>query len=849
MTTRFLLQVLTLVLLGAMGSQEARAEALPPLKAEPSWLITQESGGVAYFVQTTPARIRRYDVAAAAWLSDIALSETPTAFTVDAQHLYVSFGRRTSRFALDGSGEAHVRNTTDDVRTLFVVGDFLYLGSYNRYWSVEKATGDQIDYEEYFYSLGRQVSVAPTRGKVFGRSSGVSPSDIFSVTLNPDGTFGEMGESPYHGDYPSASRTYVFPGEARVADDAGIVYNTRDLTYSHSLGGSFQDLAFYGDLPIVARNGEVIAYSNAFLETGRYKPANPPLDILVHGREVVSFYESPAGIGVERFSLDLLQPAEPGEPVDPAGLPYEPDQVVVGKDQVVYLLSRAHLSIFRWSIPLQRYLETIPLLDAPSYMAYSEETHRLYLSYSTGTIYQIRLAESIREVPFANSPAPPCGLATAGEYVFTCDQSGAWVSHFVYHPDGRLISQKDWNYWSLEYVWNEVNRRMYFFRDDTSPNDVHWEEVLSDGSLGEAGESPYHGDIQTLHPIRIFPDGKGVLLGSGEILDATTLELEDSLSNPIDDAAWVQGTLFTLRTLEGGGGVELQKWGHNYGFVARRQFPGEALRLFGRRNHLLVISQVGGVPQFSFWDSNLSPLLSAEPLSLGDGRFSVSAVWQIPNGSAGEGHPVQLTRDTGYFWFFNQSNVEIVVKVLDACSFSDRFWVFAGGLTNVDVELTVVDNLTGQVRTYHNPQGRSFQPLQDTAAFDTCHASQAAGPAGAPDLWTPAAAPILLNSARFDVEISWTTPQGQRGTGQAVALTADTGYFWFFDPANVEVVVKVLDGCAINGQYWVFASGLTNVATEMRVTDTQTGQSRIYRNPQNQAFLPVQDTGAFDGCP
>ncbi|MEP6769608.1 MAG: hypothetical protein ABJC61_13125 [Acidobacteriota bacterium] len=49
-----------------------------------------------------------------------------------------------------------------------------------------------------------------------------------------------------------------------------------------------------------------------------------------------------------------------------------------------------------------------------------------------------------------------------------------------------------------------------------------------------------------------------------------------------------------------------------------------------------------------------------------------------------------------------------------------RWWVFAGGLTNVEVTLTVSDLHTGAVRTYRNPLGTAFQPLQDTAAFATC---------------------------------------------------------------------------------------------------------------------------------
>lgn len=835
-----------LLLIAIFPGLAAGQGRLPKDESSKPWLIAQESGGILYFVQANPPRIKRYDVEAAAWRSDIVLGETPTAFTVDSQHLYVSFGRRTSRFSLNGTGEFHLKNTPSEANVLFVIGDFLCLGSYGSLWSVDKTSGSQIDFEEFFYSP-QGIDVAPSLRKAFGRSIGVSPSDILVLEMNADGTFGELQDSPYHGDYPSAGQTYVFPGEARVADDSGIVYNTSDLTYSNSLGGAFDDLAFYGDLPIVLRGGEVIAYSNAFLETGSYKPSKTPLEIFVHGGQVFSFYRDGTGIGVEKFLIDLLEPAEPGQPVDPNGLAYEPDSMVVGKDDVVYLLSRANLSIFRWSIPQRRYLETIPLVEAPSYMAYSAETHRLYLSYPPGPIRQIHLAESTHETPFVNSPQTPCGLATAGEYLFVCDPSGAWVSHFTYSPAGELIAQREWNYYSEEYVWSEVNGRMYFFRDDTGPNDVHWEEIAADGSLGEEGESPYHGEIRTIHPLRVSPDGSTVVLGSGEIFDALTLERTDSLSNDIADAAWLLGTLFTIRPIEGGGS-ELQKWGANYGVSARRELAGEPLGLFGRRDHLLAVTRVNGVPRFSQWNSALGEFAGLPPLALGNGRFTVRAVWRTPDGGTGEGHAVPLTSDTGFFWFFNAANVEMVLKVLDGCAVNDRLWVFAGGLTNVEVEITVVDNQTGEIRTYSNPPGTPFQPIQDTNAFRGCSAAQSSGLESLPG-GLASAAGLLLNNDRFDVEITWRTADGQNGTGHGVELTSDTGYYWFFGENNVEAVVKVLDGCAVNGRYWVFAGGLTNVETEIRITDTVTREVRTYTNPQGRPFQPIQDTGAFAHCP
>ena len=63
------------------------------------------------------------------------------------------------------------------------------------------------------------------------------------------------------------------------------------------------------------------------------------------------------------------------------------------------------------------------------------------------------------------------------------------------------------------------------------------------------------------------------------------------------------------------------------------------------------------------------------------------------------------------------------------------------------------------------------------------------------------------------------------------------------------MVVKVLDACSFDGHYWVFAAGLTDVAVTLTVTDTDTGASKIYRNPQRTAFLPIQDTSAFSDCP
>lgn len=109
-----------------------------------------------------------------------------------------------------------------------------------------------------------------------------------------------------------------------------------------------------------------------------------------------------------------------------------------------------------------------------------------------------------------------------------------------------------------------------------------------------------------------------------------------------------------------------------------------------------------------------------QTLCLSDDRFRVRANFRPENDEAGTAQVVELTQDTGYFWFFDAANVEMVVKVLNACSFADRFWVFAGGLTNVEVAMRVEDTQTGASHVYTNPASTPFQPIQDTNAFATC---------------------------------------------------------------------------------------------------------------------------------
>ncbi len=109
----------------------------------------------------------------------------------------------------------------------------------------------------------------------------------------------------------------------------------------------------------------------------------------------------------------------------------------------------------------------------------------------------------------------------------------------------------------------------------------------------------------------------------------------------------------------------------------------------------------------------------------------------------------------------------------------------------------------------------------------------------------PPVPPLELGEGSYRITARWRLADGTFGTGRGSGLTADTGTFWFFDPDNVELVVKVLDACPVNGHRWVFAAGLTSVGVELEVEEVGSEITRTYQNPVDTPFLPVQDTRAF----
>ena len=162
--------------------------------------------------------------------------------------------------------------------------------------------------------------------------------------------------------------------------------------------------------------------------------------------------------------------------------------------------------------------------------------------------------------------------------------------------------------------------------------------------------------------------------------------------------------------------------------------------------------------------------------------------------------------------------------------------------------MTVRDTETGNLFTQHNPRG-------DLCGFGETGALPARRGAVSSTLLQPGEASSALPSelssfhgGRFVVEVEWQTPAGS-GVGTAVPLSSESAAFWFFRPENLEMLVKVLDGCALNDRYWVFAAATTSVEYDLTVKDATTGEEKRWHNPLGVAAPAITDVNALAACP
>jgi hypothetical protein len=266
-------------------------------------------------------------------------------------------------------------------------------------------------------------------------------------------------------------------------------------------------------------------------------------------------------------------------------------------------------------------------------------------------------------------------------------------------------------------------------------------------------------------------------------------------------------------------------------------------------------------------------------LCLDSKRFQVSVTWTNQfDGSSGAGHAIAGTDQSGYFYFTDPSNYELIIKILD---FGTVFKVFYGELTDLNFIITIADTATGTVKTYSNTAGdcgaideaafpatagNASHPADAALGADgsniastakTSPIANLAGEAAAPrdasapsrgqtaagkGSCAPSSGSLCLLGRRFAVGVKWMNQfSGQSGGGAARQLSDLSGLFSFTAPSDVELVVKVVP---FPNEISFYYGSLSNLEWDITVTDTTSGAVKTYHNPAG-AYCGGLDSDAF----
>ena len=252
------------------------------------------------------------------------------------------------------------------------------------------------------------------------------------------------------------------------------------------------------------------------------------------------------------------------------------------------------------------------------------------------------------------------------------------------------------------------------------------------------------------------------------------------------------------------------------------------------------------------------------------------------------------SRESGLLYFFSKDNSEVLIKVLDACAENEHRWVFVAPVTTQAFNLYVDETATGERWTHRNPRGGvTATTKSDTTAFP-CDPGAAAPSAVADggagfdgvdlvDAGFPAAAAPPTSLARVEppslgpVRVTQPISAGEAAACEPQPVTTLRGGYtvnmcvehvrdgetvvaevkdydldseqseilYFFVPSNAEVLIKLLDGCAINGHRWAFVAPVTTLAFNLSIEPPGGGKAWTHENRLNQTAAAKSDNKAF----
>lgn len=574
------------------------------------WIDKAEANGVVYLLRSFPFELARYDLATKSWLAPIELASSPRSLATLPDGLVIAFGTKVSRFDFKGGNEQILENAWADPSDIAADDGYLFVFKNREIQSIRLSDGVQVDLYTSFggYDTPDEVALSPGANQLFGWNVGLSPSDILRIGYDPaTGLIEDAAlSSPYHGDYPRGGKLWVEPSGQRLFDRAGIAYRGVDLTYISGLGGYVRDAVFRTGQTLLARDDRAALLDANQRELGVVDGLGEIHGVAFAGNDAVIF----GGIDGTTVTVRPLASFEKPQVVEPSSphAAYAPTHAAISDAGVAHLFQLGTSTVHRFDVNAWSYLPSIGLPPETDFVSLDTLNQRLYVAQTSGRISVVPQGGT-RDTFLSHAPPDLITLGAMDNHVMTADLTGAWESHRVFNGTSGLETDwMDWNYGAQNFTWSRSLRRQFFFRDGTSPIDLHYEEVSADGHIVGEGESPLHGGVEAVYPIRVQPAGAYVLLGSGQIFDGISIALLGSLGESMTDAAWVGTSLFTMRPSTVAGRSELVRWSSAFVAANRITIPGTPVALFAHAGQIIAVTRVDGFVRFFRYAASLTGL-------------------------------------------------------------------------------------------------------------------------------------------------------------------------------------------------------------------------------------------------
>jgi len=564
-----------------------------------SYIDSTKDGNIVYSLLATPNKITRYDMSSEMSLTSIPLTKTPTVLTVVNGTAYVAFHRELRAINISTGADLFIKNTASDISKILAIGENLFIMEQTGAVSLISAT----DYHTIensnigIYNSSSFVS-SNTQSAIYYLSS----SYLYKLNVSSDGKVANPTNAPYNS-YRAATKLFINTSQNRLYDNSGLISFADSLSAAGNLEQSFDSMTFIDDNPIIISDKQLKVFTAFNILKGEITLPSKPVFAASYGSKVFTFSASGDELSTSVSDLSSFKLPTLGQAANPLDFAYTPEFYDADDDGNIYAIDKETLSVFRWSTTQNTYLETWPLLSAPTWVTYSPAHKRLYLGYASGEITYISSTDPThKEHHFATLTTGVYRLLAIGQFLFTADQTYYWHSESVLDINGNVASINTQNATGEQYLWNAATNRIY--RSSNNSYYLNWTELdPSTGTFGTTNSSNY--SPTTYSDSIIASDGSQYLLTSaGQLLDPLTVNLTNSLSNSVNDGAWINGNLVTI----GKTPLSVQFWGANYEQLF--SYPlhnATAARLLKTNGKLVLIQQQNTGPSFSLFDPKQLP--------------------------------------------------------------------------------------------------------------------------------------------------------------------------------------------------------------------------------------------------